>query len=47
MKLKELRYMTSGISIIGCLGTEILRGRILYCEKDAFSFSTPLAYLSY
>ena len=43
----NLRYMTSGISIIGCLGTEILRGRILYCEKDAFSFSTPLAYLSY
>jgi hypothetical protein len=34
--------MTSGISIIGCLGTEILRGKMLYGEKEAFSFSTSL-----
>lgn len=46
-KIKLKVYMTSGISIIGCLGTEILRGKMLYCEKEAFSFSTPLAYMSY
>lgn len=46
-KIKLKGYMTSGISIIGCLGTEILRGKMLYCEKEAFSFSTPLAYMSY
>jgi hypothetical protein len=39
--------MTSGIIIVGCLElVEILRGRMLYFEKEALSFLVMLRTVS-